>query len=308
MYTIAVRFDEGVDGEELIRRFLARTSFALRAGMVDDDEKLEAWSFTSIGVTSIEGLSSLIMPAIIAALIVLHTMMGSVYERFREIGVYSSVGLAPAHISFLFLAEACVYAVLSVVFGYLLGQGTGKVLLGFDLLAGVSLNYSSTAAVVSATIVIAVVLLSALYPAMAASRIAVPDVVRRWTIPEAEGDVLRFVFPFTVNETNVDSLCGYLYSQYASYNDESVGGFYTEQTRIVTRQVVNGPLQSVQLGLWLAPFDLGVSQYLEISVYPSATTAIHEVEVFVERLSGPMAHWHRLNQDFALKLRRQFLI
>jgi hypothetical protein len=111
-----------------------------------------------------------------------------------------------------------------------------------------------------------------------------------------------------VNETNVDSLCGYLYSQYASYNDESVGGFYTEQTRIVTRQVVNGPLQSVQLGLWLAPFDLGVSQYLEISVYPSATTAIHEVEVYVERLSGPMAHWHRLNQDFALKLRRQFLI
>ncbi len=132
--------------------------------MVDDDEKLEAWSFTSIGVTSIEGLSSLIMPAII----VLHTMMGSVYERFREIGAYSSVGLAPAHISFLFLAEACVYAVLSVVFGYLLGQGTGKVLLGFDLLAGVSLNYFSTAAVVWATIVIAVVLLSALYPAMAA--------------------------------------------------------------------------------------------------------------------------------------------
>ena len=90
-------------------------------------------------------------------------MMGSVYERFREIGVYSSVGLAPAHISFLFLAEACVYAVPSVVFGYLLGQGTVK--------------------------------------------------------------VLRFVFPFTVNETNVDSLCGYLYSQYASYNDESVGGY-----------------------------------------------------------------------------------
>jgi len=41
---------------------------------------------------------------------------------------------------------------------------------------------------------------------MAASRIAVPDVVRPWTIPEAEWDVLRFVFPFTVNETNVDSL------------------------------------------------------------------------------------------------------
>jgi ABC-type antimicrobial peptide transport system permease subunit len=80
------------------------------------------------------------------------------------------VGLAPVHISFLFLAEACVYAVLGVVFGYILGQGTSKVLIGLDMLSGVSVNYSSMAAVVSAIIVIAVVLLSAIYPAVAASR------------------------------------------------------------------------------------------------------------------------------------------
>jgi len=307
-YTIAVRFNDDVDGESLIKRFLARTSFTLWAGVPDDVGQLRAWSYTSIGVTSIQGLGALIMPAILAALIVLNTMMGSVYERFREIGVYSSVGLAPTHISFLFLAEACVYAVLGVVFGYLLGQGTGKVLMGFDLLSGVSLNYSSTAAVASATIVIALVLLSAIYPAVAASRIAVPDVVRRWLIPAAEGDVMRFIFPFTVNATNVDSLSGFLYSQFASYSDESVGGLYTEQTRIVKRQTAAGEIRSVQLGLWLAPFDLGVSQYLEISVYPSETQGIHEVEIYIERLGGPMAHWHRLNQDFAIKLRRQFLI
>jgi hypothetical protein len=307
-YTIAVRFNDDVDGESLIKRFLARTNFTLWAGVPDDVGQLRAWSYTSIGVTSIHGLGALIMPAILAALIVLNTMMGSVYERFREIGVYSSVGLAPTHISFLFLAEACVYAVLGVVFGYLLGQGTGKVLMGFDLLSGVSLNYSSTAAVASATIVIALVLLSAIYPAVAASRIAVPDVVRRWLIPAAEGDVMRFIFPFTVNATNVDSLSGFLYSQFASYSDESVGGLYTEQTRIVKRQTAAGEIRSVQLGLWLAPFDLGVSQYLEISVYPSETQGIHEVEIYIERLGGPMAHWHRLNQDFAIKLRRQFLI
>jgi len=307
-YTIAVRFDDGVDGEELIRDFLASSACKVHAGVTDDSGDLRAMTYASLGVTSVEGLGTLAVPAVLAALIVLNTMMGSVYERFREIGVYSSVGLAPVHISFLFLAEACVYGVLGVVFGYLLGQGTSKVLLGFDMLAGVSLNYSSTAAVASATIVLAVVLLSAVYPALGASRMAVPDVVRRWQIPAPDGDVWRFIFPFTVNAAAVDSLCGFLHSMFESYGDESVGDLYTDRTRIVRRQGPEGPVHSVQLGLWLAPFDLGVSEYLEIAMCPSDTQGMYEVEIYIERLSGPLAHWHRLNQDFAIKLRRQFLI
>jgi len=307
-YTVAVRFDDGVQGEELIRSFLDRSAYTVHAGVIGDAGQLQAMTYTSVGVTSIKGLVSLILPGALAALIVLNTMMGSVYERFREIGVYSSVGLAPVHISFLFLAEACVYAVLGVVFGYILGQGTSKVLIGLDMLSGVSVNYSSMAAVVSAIIVIAVVLLSAIYPAVAASRIAVPDVVRRWQIPTPDADVWRFIFPFTVNSGAVDSLCGFLFSMFDSYSDESVGDLYTDRTRIVKRQSPKGPVHSVQLGLWLAPFDLGVSQYLEISMYPSETQGIDEVEIYIERLSGPLAHWHRLNQDFAIKLRRQFLI
>ena len=93
-----------------------------------------------------------------------------------------------------------------------------------------------------------------------------------------------------------------------SYSDESVGELYTDRTRIVRRRGPDGPVHSVQLGLWLAPFDLGVSEYLEIAMYPSSTSGIDEIEIYIERLSGPLAHWHRLNQDFAIKLRRQFLI
>jgi hypothetical protein len=307
-YTIAVRFDDGVDGERVIRDFLARSAYTVHAGVTGNAGQLQAMTFTSLGVTSVEGLMTLVVPAILAALIMLNTMMGSVYERFREIGIYSSVGLAPAHISFLFLAEACVYAVLGVVFGYILGQGTSKVLIGFDMLTGVSLNYSSTAAVASASIVMVLVLLSAVYPAVAASRMAVPDVVRRWQIPAPDGNVLRFIFPFTANAAAVDSLCGFLYSMFDSYSDESTGDLYADLTRIVRRTGPDGPIHSVQLALWLAPFDLGVSQYLEISMYPSDTRGINEVEIYIERLNGPLAHWHRLNQDFAIKLRRQFLI
>ena len=53
-------------------------------------------------------------------------MLGSVYERVREIGIFSSVGLAPAHVGALFLAEASVYAVMGAIIGYLIAQAKAQ--------------------------------------------------------------------------------------------------------------------------------------------------------------------------------------
>ena len=39
------------------------------------------------------GVPNIIIPIIISVFIVLNTMIGSVYERKREIGIYTSVGL-----------------------------------------------------------------------------------------------------------------------------------------------------------------------------------------------------------------------
>ena len=63
---------------------------------------------------SYSGMPNIIIPLLISILIVLNTMISSVYERKREIAVYTSVGLAPTHVSFLFIAEALAFAVLSV--------------------------------------------------------------------------------------------------------------------------------------------------------------------------------------------------
>ena len=71
---------------------------------------------------SYSGVANIIIPLVISVFIVLNTMISSVYERKGEIGIYTSVGLAPSHVSFLFVAEAMAFAVLSVVFGYLLAQ------------------------------------------------------------------------------------------------------------------------------------------------------------------------------------------
>ena len=179
--------------------FLLRIETTLFVGRDRGDGRLETVAYSSFGMTSIQGMGALIIPALIAALIVLNAMMGAVYERFREIGIYSSVGLAPVHISLLFIAEACVYAVLGAALGYLMGQGVGQILLGADMLSGLTLNYSSTAAITSAVVVMLVVLVSTLYPARLAARAAVPDVIRRWE-PEPQQAICGAFAPSVASE------------------------------------------------------------------------------------------------------------
>jgi len=60
-------------------------------------------------------MGNVLIPSIIAILIVLNTMVGSVMERKREIAVYTSVGLAPPHVASLFIAEALAFGIISSV-------------------------------------------------------------------------------------------------------------------------------------------------------------------------------------------------
>jgi len=121
-----------------------------------------------IGMTSFSDMWNLFVPILIAALIVLNTMLSSVYERIREISIYDSVGLAPVHIAFLFLSEVCVYAIVGAVFGYLVNQIVVTVLVQFGWLSGLTLNYSSMSMVVTTLVVMAVVVGSTLHPAIKA--------------------------------------------------------------------------------------------------------------------------------------------
>jgi hypothetical protein len=195
-----------------------------------------------------------------------------------------------------------------VTIGYVIGQVAGKVMLSFDMLMGVSLNYSSQAAISAALLVMFAVVASTLYPAHLASRLAVPDVVRRWRLPDPVDDVWQFPFPFTVNVNAVESLCGYLYTLFSSYGHESVGKMYSEKTRIVVENNEEGQVFAVQLLLWLAPFDMGVSQYLQFTMKPTETPNIYSIDLHIERISGPVAFWQRLNLGFMLDLRQQYLV
>lgn len=286
-----------------IEDFMARVSLTMFVGQGNG-----VTVYSSIGSTSLSGLGNLFVPILIAALIVLNTMMGAVYERFNEISIYSSVGLAPNHIAALFMAEAGVFATLGAVFGYLIGQVLVLVLYSQGLLGGLELNYSSLSAISATLIVMATVFLSTLYPAKKAGDMAVPDVTRKWEFPEPDGDRWVFDFPFTVGGAEVLGMYTYLTRVFESYGEGSVGDFVADHVRFWSEDLSGEPQYNIDLTAWLAPYDLGISQEVQLKAIPTGEHNIYKIEVVINRLSGDVASWKRINRGFLNVLRKRFLV
>ncbi len=286
-----------------IEDFMSRVALTMFVG-IDD----EVTVYSSIGTTSLSGIANLFIPLLIASLIVLNTMMGAVYERFREIGVYSAVGLAPSHISALFLAEAAVFATLGAAFGYLIGQTVAMVLYERGALGGLSLNYSSLSAVSSTLLVMLAVFLSTLYPARKAEQMSVPDVTRRWRFPEPEGDDWTFDFPFTLAGSEALGMYTYLFRCFESFGEGSLGRFVSRDVRFGSDPLRAGTGYNIALRMWLAPYDLGISQDVQMNAIPTGEHDIYRIEVRIHRLSGDVNSWQRVNRGFLNDLRKLFLV
>ncbi len=303
--SLAVVVNDDQDILEVIERHMPRMALTLFAG-IDADTFL----FSTIGHQAYQGLSNILIPILIAALIVLNTMLGSVYERTREIGIYSSVGLSPTHIASLFMAESSVYAVIGAIAGYLAGQVVAKGLTVFGLMGGLNLNYSSMSAVTATVLVMLIVLLSTLYPAMTAARLAVPDVDRSWKLPESQGGIVEMELPFTM--TGRDRALGvnmFLREFFDAHLEYSVGKFYTEGTKFSAVGKGKQEYFLLKLTTWLAPFDLGVSQEVEMISKPLPDDSdVYAVYLNLRHIGGDEASWRRIMRYFMMEIRKQFLI
>jgi len=263
---------------------------------------------TSVGEMAISGVGNLLVPLAISALIVFNTMLGAVYERTREIWIYGSLGLSPTHIGALFMAESCVFATVSTVIGYLVGQVVARLITQQGLLAGLSLNYSSYSAIYSASFTMGVVLLSTLYPARKASQLSVPDIERIWKFPEPQGDLLIFDFPFTMGAEQALGVSMHLLRYFQDHDSQSVGDFFTAENRLWAQPEEHGLAYHLASVVWIAPFDFGISQRLHMVTVPSEDPGIFLARMTVERLSGAPAAWVRMNHRFLKLIRKQFLL
>ncbi len=274
---------------------------------VRGEEGIQRLVFTRLA--EVTGGFALFIPVVLGGLIIFGTLLGSITDRQREIYTFSALGLSPGHVGFLFFAEAAVYAIIGGLGGMLLAQGLA---LGASRLADMgyiqqaSINFSSTNSLAAIAIVMATVLVSAIYPALRASQSANPGVQRSWKMPPPKGDVLEMTFPFTVSAYDITGVVSFLAEHFKEHDDAGLGLFAAQDVR-VGRDKKGGHIQ-LMAHVSLAPFDLGIAQDFTLLATPSEIPGIDEVTVRAMRVSGSIADWKRANRVFVRDLRKQFLL
>lgn len=256
------------------------------------------------------GLGELLVPLLLAGLTVLNTMKGSVYERRDEIYVYNSVGIAPRYVFFMFMAEAMVYAVVGCVLGYVLSQGTGRVLTMLDLTGGLNMTFTSAMTIYASFAIFGAVIFSTWFPARTAMRIASPAEESGWRLPEPVDGQLRFDMPFNFRHRGRLAVVEFVHRYLEDHGEGGSGRFSASTPQISlgdTEESWNEPVPRIQSTIWLKPFDLGVSQLLTIEMVPDKETGLYKAAVCLDCLSGTREAWLHLNKGFVRVLRRHFL-
>lgn len=258
------------------------------------------------------GMLDMLIPLVIAAVTVLNTIRGSVYERKEEIFVYNAVGIAPRHIFFMFFAEAVVYAVVGSVLGYVLSQGTGRLLTALNLTGGLNMTFTSLGTIYASWAIAAAVFVSTWFPARTAMKIAAPSDDPGWRLPEADGDRLAFRLPFTFDWHDRIAVLAFFQRYLVDNGEGSAGPFYAGPPVLgvaaMTDPLDNGGyIPALHAPVWLRPFDLGVSQDLDITLPRDAETGEYVAEIVLTRRSGAAVNWARLNHAFVSLLRTHFL-
>jgi len=132
-------------------------------GMID---KINRFMMTLGAITLLIGLFG-----------VVNTMMASVNERIKDIGIMRAVGASRGQIIRTFIYEAILIGIIGGIFGYLVGSGLAY-LVGPMLFEGATISYVPVYFPLSVGLAIFVAVLAAIWPAQRASHIKVADCFR----------------------------------------------------------------------------------------------------------------------------------
>ncbi len=185
---------------------------ALERGYLAWSNTAEAYSSYRLGNYFQGKGATLVIPWIIVVLNVVITMLNSLYERRNEIEILSSVGLNPAQVSSIFVAEASITGFIAGGLGYLVGLGFYKGLAVLNIGLMVNQKVSAVWSVASICLAISAVVAGALI-ALRNSIVITPSLMRRWRIDLTQGgfqEPYKIDVPIKLEHAEVDHFLDFM--------------------------------------------------------------------------------------------------
>jgi putative ABC transport system permease protein len=123
------------------------------------------------------GISAVVL--LIGSLIVFTTMMASVNERTREIGIFRAIGFRKRHIIQVILLEAFLIGLAAGALGYLTGVGSSRLALPFFLqVQDPKIVWDLVMGLAAIAISVALGLTASIYPALKAAKLDPAEALR----------------------------------------------------------------------------------------------------------------------------------
>ncbi len=252
------------------------------------------------------------IPVSIAILLISNTSLSTVVDSKKEISIFTSLGVSPSSILGIFLAEFFMHAIIGSLIGYM----GGVVFIRFASTVGLltnsfSVNYSSSAVILSLLFSGLGVLVSLIAPLRQSSLISVPSKKRVWQIkssPEGDGTIWNIHLPFVAaNEREVEGILVFLREFFLIYESESVGGPFFMRAPITFKNKA-GIEKQLHTTVNLAPFDMGIIQKIVISAYYDEVRDHWKLLFRLTREEGVLQAWQALVKRFIGVMRQQLLL
>ena len=146
-----------------VRAVAVKQVAASEMGMM---EKMNKFMLALAGITLVVGLFG-----------VVNTMMTSIHERIKDIGIMRAVGASRNQIIKVFIYESIIIGIIGGIFGYIAGTLLAYA-IGPLIFEGTTISYVSQYFPLSLALAILVAITATIYPAFRATRIKVADSFR----------------------------------------------------------------------------------------------------------------------------------
>lgn len=263
----------------------------------------EAMLYLRREILFVMGWQFVVVPLTIGALLLFSVVMGNLYERTRDLYVYSTVGASPREAALIFTGEVVAYSFLSAPLGYILALIFGPIAVG------PLLNYASTAVLISLAASLVSVLLASVYPAYKAAKLITPSLERKWRPPtKPRGDRWDIPLPFVTRSADeAKALVVFVAELLKAYGSEAEPYIVTE-LNYRTREVSGAPVYEAEMMVRLRPYEQGLAERVIYRAERAARVARYNFALLAQHISGPRELWITNHVRFVDEVRKRMLL